>query len=173
MMMGDLWLDQEVERKLIELLDAKYQMIYVVTHEEDRLQDMLCKASEELSVPLHVWSFTSGMVQIEGREPLANASVQEKEDPIGVIEVIRETPGEAIFFLKDFHVFTGGDSGFHTIRALRDFFFSHRSWEKSIVVSSPVLRLPTELEKHAEVLEIPLPGDEQISAYLVDINSAL
>lgn len=171
--MSNVWVDVEQERQLQELLDAKYQMIYVVTHEEDRLQDMLCEASRELSIPLYVWSFTSGMVKMEGNRPAPNASVEARHDPVGLIEAIRQKHGEAMFLLKDFHVFINGDRGFETIRALRDFFFSRESWEKSIIISSPVLRLPTELEKHAEVVEIQLPGDQQIGDYLDDLHKTL
>lgn len=171
--MSNVWVDSEQERKIQELLDAKYQLIYVITHEEDRLQEMLCEASHELSIPLYTWSFTSGMVRIEGNRPAPNASIECRQDPVGLIDAIRQKHGEAMFLLKDFHVFINGDRGFETIRALRDFFFSRESWEKSIIISSPVLRLPTELEKHAEVVEISLPGDKQIGDYLDDLHKTL
>lgn len=168
-----IWIASHEEEKFAQLIDAKYQLIYAVTHEEDRIEELLCQISHDSQIPLYVWSFTSGLLRMEGRQPEPNQSPQAKADPIELIEIIRQKQGEAIFLLKDFHTFIQGGEGFHVIRAMRDYFFSPDSWDKSIVISSPVLKLPPELEKHADVIEFDLPGDDQIGAFLDSIHHHL
>ena len=117
------------------LLRARYNLIYVVTYEENRLQRALQDIANEMSLELSTWSFAEGLRNLGTGDVDRNLA-----DPEMVIEHIRDLNYEGVFLLKDFHPFLG-PNGVGTIRALRDFKASQAEsrLHKSIIISSPVM----------------------------------
>ena len=65
--------------------------------------------------------------------------------------------------LKDFHVYLETPE---IVRQVRDLAVSLRATHKTIVLLSPTLKLPVELEKSVTVIDLPLPGYEDLSELL-------
>ena len=72
----------------------------------------------------------------------------------------------AIYILKDFHPFVKEAS---VTRGLRDLCEQLRSSYTSIVLLSPTLEIPPELEKEISVIDYPLPSREQLLDHLRSI----
>jgi hypothetical protein len=72
----------------------------------------------------------------------------------------------AIFVFSDFHNFIGDSS---VKRTLRDLATMLRSTLSTVVLLSPVLKIPEELEKDLTIVDFPLPGRPQLEALLEQI----
>ena len=85
------------------LIRARYPIIYVVTWEEERVEQRLLEIAKKRNKKLYVWTCTQGMVQY-GAEPQrgkTGAATRATRSP-------RSTPcsatsSPAIFLFKDFH----------------------------------------------------------------------
>ena len=106
---------------------------------------------------LEVWSIT------EGFKTIANGSgTRDVKDPMKAIDHVIRAEGRALFVLRDFHPFLKEPA---VIRRLRDAATELRKTKKSLLVLSPVTKLPPELEKSVSaVLDWDLPNRIEIEA---------
>ena len=81
------------------------------------------------------------------------------------LDQVIEQVEPAIFLFKDFHPFLT-KSNFAVTRKLKEIALHLKNSFKTIVLVSPVLEIPTELEKEITVLNHPLPSREDLSALL-------
>ncbi len=122
-----------------DLIRARYPLIYVVSHEESRVEESLRKMCIEREMRLEAWSIT------EGFKVLCNGSgAREVKDPMKALDHVLRGEGRALYVLRDFHPFLKEPS---VVRKLRDLATALRKTKKSIVVLSPVQKVPPELEK--------------------------
>lgn len=152
---------QEVDR----LVRARYSLLYVVTWEEDRARRYFMTLAENHQKQLLEWSITDGLRQVYGRAEQQRPEKRTRE-PLAVLNEILQSDTQAIYLLKDFH--------FHIekpeiIRQLRDLSDSLRRSRKTVVLLSPVLKLPAELEKTLTIVDLPLPTYEDLQQLLADI----
>jgi MoxR-like ATPase len=71
----------------------------------------------------------------------------------------------AIYTFKDFHPFLT-KSNFAVVRRLKEIALHLKNSFKTIVLISPTMEIPTELEKEITILNFPLPTREDLSALL-------
>jgi len=144
------------------LIRAKYPIIYIVSWEEARVEDALRKVCAPLNRMLHTWTITQGIVP-----PMSTASGASRTTTLpGELEAlaqVHEAPEYTVFLLKDFHVYMK-DS--RVVRLLRDLAIKLRGKAQTLVLVSPILNLPPELEKEITVVDFPLPKAEDIEAEL-------
>ena len=135
---------------------ARYPLLYVVTAEEERALIEIKKVAEESPgsrKEVITWSCTEGFEQANGRKD------NTKRDPLAALNTIREGTTPAIFVLRDFHPFF---DSFEVVRKLRDLAgFLTRS-NRTVVLLSPRLRIPLELEKEITVLDFGLPNESEL-----------
>jgi len=142
------------------LVRARYPLLYVVTHEEGRLDRLLFDLSRRQGRRFYTWSLTSGLERHGGRrEP----GTPRNASPVEVLERIRALDESALFLLRDLHLHFEDP---HLLRSLRDLAVELKDSHKSLVVSAPRLVLPPELEKELTVLDLPLPEPEELRALL-------
>ncbi len=152
-----------MRREVEDLVKARYSLIYVVSHEEARVEEALRKLCIEREMRLEVWSIT------EGWQVLANGSgAREVKDPIKALEHVIRGEGRALYVLRDFHPFTKDPT---VVRRLRDLATSLRKTKKSLILLSPVQKIPPELEKSVSAVvdwELPTRSEiEEIARRLV------
>ena len=142
-----------------DLIRARYPLIYVVSHEESRVEESLRKLCIEREMRLEVWSVT------EGFRVVANGSgSREVKDPMKALEHVHrgEAGQKALYVLRDFHPFLKEPS---LVRKLRDLATELRRTRKSLILLSPVQKIPPELEKSiAAVVDWELPTRQDIEA---------
>lgn len=156
-------------REIEVLIRAKYPIVSVVSWEERRVEAAVQDVAKRLGRDVHTWSVTQGMrpaVTRAGTVPKASNLPGELE----ALAQVHEAPEFTLFVLRDFHPYMK-DS--RVVRLLRDLAARLRGRSQTLVLISPVLTLPTELEKDVTVLEFPLPTADDIQKQIDDVIAAM
>ncbi|MFA7577086.1 MAG: AAA family ATPase [Candidatus Muiribacteriota bacterium] len=167
-------------KSLCDLLKARFSIIYIPTFEENRLIDTIdkiVKNENEIKTvrTVYIWTVTNGFVP--GPSDASVKSSGDTKDPMKALNFIEKCEDNAVFILKDFHVFFGIDNRapeLNLIRKLRDLSPVLKSSKnpKSIIITAPREILPFELQKEITILEFCLPGYEDIMEVLNEIIEA-
>ncbi|WP_218079649.1 AAA family ATPase [Anthocerotibacter panamensis] len=137
------------------LIRARYPIIYVMTHEEERVEQTLAELTDQRKV--YFWDFVEGYQQ-QGADRNAG-----RNNPLQALEFVERSPDHqpAIFVLRDYHRFL---EDIAIGRKLRNLSRRLRSVPKTIVLIAPRLNIPPDLAEDLTVLEFDLPNFEQLSA---------
>ncbi len=149
------------------LIKARYPLIYIISWDERRIEDMLRGVAGQRDKRLFAWTATQGIFAIGTGQP---APVDPAAtDPMQALNYVAESREAAIFLFKDFHNFlvqdfvgSGRIDAARIVRKLRDLVQMLKRSEKTLVFLSPLLRLPAELEKEVCVLDFQLPSLEEL-----------
>lgn len=151
--------------ELETLIRARYPIIYIVSGEELRVQNLLTEIARKRQKKVFEWSCSTGIVP-------AGTSIQSQrqrnpatKDPLAALDQVIEQVEPAIFLFKDFHPFLSKNN-FAVTRKLKEIALHLKNSYKTILLVSPVLELPPELEKEVTVLNHPLPTRDELSALL-------
>lgn len=151
--------------ELETLIRARYPILYVLSSEELRVQNLIVEVAQQRQKKAMEWSFSSGIVP-------AGTSIQSQKhrnaatkDPLVALDFIVDQVEPAVFIFKDFHPFLTRNN-FAVIRKLKEIALHLKNSYKTIVLVSPVLEIPTELEKEVTVLNFPLPGRDDLAELL-------
>ena len=147
------------------LIRARYPILYVITSEEMRVQEVLLEIAARRQKKVYEWTFSSGIVP-------AGASIQSQKgrnpatkEPLAALDHVIEQVEPAIFLFKDFHPFLTR-ANFAVIRRLKDIALHLRNSRKTIVLISPVMEIPAELDKEITVINFPPPTKEDLAMLL-------
>ncbi|MBS2020837.1 MAG: AAA family ATPase [Deltaproteobacteria bacterium] len=150
------------------LIRARYPLVYLVSWEEQRLDGVLSELATTHGKALYSWSVTRGMRKIGGARTAPHTDGP--KDPIEALQSIAKLRDPALVVLKDFHPFLNDPS---VTRALRELAQDLKSTYTTVLLVSPVLNIPVELEKEVSVLEIPLPSYRELYQLLREIVAVL
>ena len=150
----------EVDTELETLIRARYPIIYVVSWEEKRVEEALRTITKARNKKMYQWTVTQGMVL----NPLNRDEAT--RDPLAALDFVMESRDQAVFLLKDFHPFLNDTS---LVRRLRDLTYALKTSYKTLILLSPVLKLPPELEKEITVVDYALPSLEDLGRLLDSI----
>lgn len=152
-----------MKQQIADYLQACYPAIYVVSHEERRVERILAAAAHHAKRRLFVWSATSGL-----REPGSGSSEKQSDEILGHVAML---PPKSLLILKDFHLFL--DSRLESypilVRKLKDSIRMAKQREICIAILASRRVLPEETEKLFVTIEVPLPDREELSSMLSDI----
>jgi ATP-dependent 26S proteasome regulatory subunit len=138
---------------------AGYPGIYIVSHEEQRVEAELKAVAERLKYKLFAWSATEGLVDT------ADGSVRQANDPLEAVTASGELPENSVVLLRDFHMFLA-DANPVLIRALKDELARAKTKGKCLIVLGCRQVLPPELEREFVVLDFSLPNKDQLGLVL-------
>jgi SpoVK/Ycf46/Vps4 family AAA+-type ATPase len=153
------------------LTRAKYPILYVVSWEERRIEELLRQVAAERRKKLYGWTLTDGVFPLDllQAQPLDPAT----RNPLHALDFIAQSQEAAIFVLKDFHPFLDERSGHPDqpiiVRKIRDILNQLKESRKTLIVLSPVLRFPPELEKDVTVLDYSLPTLDELTQSLARV----
>jgi SpoVK/Ycf46/Vps4 family AAA+-type ATPase len=157
----------EFQQQFQVLVRAGYPILYIVTAEEDRAIGLISKAltsGGDLAKrrPL-VWSVSRGLCTVDGK--VVDARVA---DPKRILPALLESKDAGVYILEDFHTFMDERSPVSAlvVRQLRDVVEPFAASRKTIVLLSSVLKIPPELEKDLTVLDLEMPGEEELARVL-------
>jgi ATP-dependent 26S proteasome regulatory subunit len=150
----------QVDQELETLIRARYPLIYIVSWEEKRVEDALRSISSNRGKRMFVWTVTQGLVS----SPTARDN--QTRLPMAVLDLIESSNDPAIYVLKDFHPFI---TDTELARRLRDLTYSLKTSYKTVIILSPTLKLPPELEKEVTVVDYALPTLEDLDRLLENI----
>jgi AAA+ superfamily predicted ATPase len=111
------------------------------------------------------WSYSTGIVPAgTSIQSHKNRNAATKE-PLAALDQVIEQVEPAIFIFKDFHPFLR-NGNFAVIRKLKEIALHLKNSYKTIVLISPVMEIPMELEKEVTLLNYPLPGRDELNDLL-------
>lgn len=143
-------------------VQAKYPLIHVETHEEERFLQYVRSALESRTV--WEWSATEGLAT-EAKD--GRRQISETEDFVAALGQIRRLAGEKdgetfrrqLVVLKDVQPYMD----FAVVRRhLRDLSIILPHTNTVVVLLGPELKIPNDLEKAITVYEFPLPDEEEM-----------
>ena len=168
-------------RELRDLLRARYPVVYVVSSEEDRVEQELARWVLERRAKSHgsaelearkmiVWTINDGFmerswtVEADGTVRWGeDRKIPETDDPERALSHIRRAEFEALYVLRDFHPYlTNPKVG----RAVRDLGRALREKHTNVVLLSPIFKAPVEIEKDLAVVDYDLPDREAVELTL-------
>jgi hypothetical protein len=147
---------------------ARYPLLYLVTWEEHRLDEILARLAASHGKTLVTWSITRGLRRPHSARPGARSDGP--KDPVEALAAIEQLDEPSLVVLKDFHPFLGDPV---VVRTLRELSHHLKSTYTTLILVSPVLSIPTELEKEICVLDVPLPTTADLMLLLRDIVKVL
>jgi len=151
--------------ELETLIRARYPILYLVTSEEARILDLVNEIARKRQKKVLEWSYSNGLVA-------SGTSIQSQKnrnaptkDPLNALDQVIDLVEPAIFVFKDFHPFLTRNN-FAIIRRLKEIALHLKNSFKTILLISPVLEIPAELDKEITVLNFPLPSKQDLGEQL-------
>lgn len=158
-----------MKKRIVDYIKAGYPGLYVVSHEEQRVEAIMREVVEDLNksqdpdepFTLHAWSCTDGLIDTSD----AQAGAGGKTEPMEMLEAFQTAPQKTIYLVRDFHLFVE-DKNPLIWRKLKDALAVGKANNKAIVILGCRFVLPIELEKEIAVLDFALPDREQLRTVL-------
>jgi len=159
-----------VQSELETLIRARYPILYIISSEEVRVQNLVVEIAKKRQKKVFEWSYSTGIVP-------AGTSIQSQKhrnaatkDPLAALDQVIEQVEPALFIFKDFHPFLTKNN-FAVVRKLKEIALHLKNSFKTIILVSPLMEIPTELEKEITVLNYPLPSRNDLSELLDKIGT--
>jgi SpoVK/Ycf46/Vps4 family AAA+-type ATPase len=156
-------METKCDKEIDIFIRARYPLIYLVSWEEARILESLKEMAQERKKKLFLWSITRGIFLFDDDPSKINESTR---DPLNALSYIEKCTDPALFVLLDFHSFLNDQT---VIRKLRDLVNNLKNTYETLLIISPVLTVPVELEKEFVIIDYELPGFEEISELLEGI----
>ncbi|MCL5037068.1 MAG: AAA family ATPase [Chloroflexi bacterium] len=158
---------QEIE----VLIRARYPIISIISFEEDRVVNEIKKIAKKLDKKIFTWSAYRGLhapdESIQSKKRTFPPSTQ---DPLESLNEVISFVEPAIFIFEDFHPYL---KDIAIVRALRELALYLKSSYKTMILISPTLQIPLELEKDITVVDFCLPSLNDLSTLLDQILKQL
>jgi SpoVK/Ycf46/Vps4 family AAA+-type ATPase len=150
------------------LIRARYPILYIVSSEELRVQSALMEIAQRRQKKVFEWSATVGLVPAGTSIQVQKYRSAPTKDPLLALDLVIDQVEPAIFVFKDFHPFLTKNHP-AVIRKLKEIAQHLKNSHKTIILISPLLELPVELEKEVTLINFPLPSREDLSDLLARI----
>jgi AAA+ superfamily predicted ATPase len=151
-----------MREKLIRYIRAGYAGLYLVSHEEQRVEAEFKAVAEALDYRLFAWSVTAGLIDTK------DGASRGAQEPMEALGALAQLPENSITLLRDFHVFFD-DPNPVLIRQLKDQIRGGKTNGKTVAVLGCRLKLPPELEREFTVVDFALPGEAELREVLSGI----
>jgi hypothetical protein len=155
-------------RELDTLVRARYPLIHLASWEEQRLEAVLEELARSHSKTLYAWSATQGLRRIQGARYVP--PLDGTRDPVDALQAVQKLSEPSLVVLKDFHPFLNDPI---VVRWLRELAAHLKTTYTTLVLLSPSLTIPVELEKEVSVLDVPLPTFDDLKQLLAEIVQVL
>lgn len=156
-----------LDKKIANLLRARFPYIYLTTYEEERATSMLRSIVQNeklIKFPreIYIWTQTNGFVNDETEKPVVGTS-----NPSKALDFIQKHEKDAIFIFYDIHINFGLKNrapDYDLVRKLRDLIpiLKVSPARKNIFFISPEAVIPETLQKDVTICDFPLPTIDEI-----------
>ena len=158
-------------RDIQTLVQAFHPVIVIETVEEERVAELLQKATQDMSMPLFEWSLTQGLAKAQDNfnapwnneyappGSLNSGALENTTEPLDVLKHIKDLPIRGIFWLKDFakHL-----EDFTTARQFREVAQNFSLNRSAMVISGEAIHLPAEIAHDAVFYDLKLPERDEL-----------
>lgn len=160
-----------LNKKIANLLRARFPYIYLTTYEEERATAMLraiVNNEKLIKFPreIYIWTQTNGFINDETAKPVAGTS-----NPAKALDFVQKHDKDSIFIFYDIHVNFGMKNrapDYDLVRKLRDLVPNLKvsAVRKNIFFIAPEAIIPETLQKDITICDFPLPTLEEIKKKL-------
>lgn len=159
---------QRVLQDIEILIRARYPIIYIVTYEEQRVVRWLTEVSKKRKKRMFEWSLSNGLQESGTPQNAQKMKTSPTRDPVQALDELIGHVEPAIYIFKDLHHFLHlrCNSNSAPIRKLREAAIHIKDTYKSLILVSPILEVPAELEKEITVVDFPLPDTADLGQLL-------
>ena len=142
---------------LVRLIGAGANLIYVVTDNERRTEQVAVQAASRVKGAGNpwVWTCTDGLAR-------DGAAAEETDDPVAALDFAIAQPGPLVFIFKDLTWFWGDNP--YIIRKLKE--FGQRGRGKVIIVLGADEAVPPAVREELVIFHQGLPTIDEIKAFL-------
>jgi SpoVK/Ycf46/Vps4 family AAA+-type ATPase len=155
------------QTEIEDLIRASYPLIYIVSPEEKRVEEAVLDIAGRRKRQVMAWSITDGFTSLLNAQDYGDI-----KDPLRALEFLVKYEDDCLFVLRDFHPYLQDPS---VVRKLRDISrefkkaSGHRTYRRTLLLLSPVLKPPVELEKEMAVVDFGLPGRDEIEQIVMEL----
>ncbi|MEM9947279.1 MAG: AAA family ATPase [Cyanobacteria bacterium P01_D01_bin.36] len=159
------------------LLMSFHPIIVIETVEEERVEELIGKATHDLQLLAFEWSVAKGMSRLQSEQshwhneyapPGSNRQTIEKtDDPLAVLRHIEDLSTRGVYWLKDFSTHLEDDAIARQFREVAHLFSYNQS---ALIITGEQVTLPQAITHEAIYFELPLPGPIELKKA---INSAV
>ncbi|MEO1403980.1 MAG: AAA family ATPase [Cyanobacteria bacterium J06635_1] len=158
-------------RQFQTLVMSFHPVIVMETVEEERIQNLVNKATVDLQLPVFEWSIAQGLCRLEGNRhnrwqneyapPGASRPqmLEDTADPLDVLRHIQQISYRGIYWLKDFSTHLDDVVVNRLFREVAHQFAYNQS---TLVVTGEQVSLPREVAHEAVYFDIPLPDRDEL-----------
>lgn len=143
------------------LIRSWHPLVFVETHEEERLQALVEEVAARLGFPVYTWTATEGL-----RRGGTSPSLYDSQAPLKALQNIGSLTATALYLLKDFHRYLEDAV---LVRKVRDLCLAFSRDGRTLIISGPSITVPSELERVGVTFRLELPGEAELRG-LVDRN---
>jgi SpoVK/Ycf46/Vps4 family AAA+-type ATPase len=166
------------KEKSVEILDryirAREPIIGIVSHEEARVMDAIKAIAQTRKRKVVTWSMIQGLKEeAPDGQPVTYRFEDETANEFACLDAIlrfQEKQGDAVLFvLKDIHgVLGNAGRGFdpRIVRFLREIAIRFETGMNNVILLSPALSVPPDLDKTMVVIDWPLPDEAELQYIL-------
>lgn len=148
-----------LKERLRELVDACFTGIWLQSHEHEDAVAEIAALCREHAWRLATWDISSGL-RVTSAD--ASAGTAPSQDPLAALRALpalATADTSAVLVLKNFHRFLNSAE---LVQTLVEQLIAGKQSRTFVVVLSPVVQIPVELEKLMLVVEHELPSREQL-----------
>ncbi len=145
--------DRDILRELTLLVLSRYPLVVLESPEEARIDELAGRLAGDLSMPLLVWSSSTGLVRPGG------GRIEETEAPERALERLAGMGTEVLALCHDLHPYLDHPEVVRRVRDLERAFAGSRS---TAILSGVAVELPTSLSPDAARLELALPDQDEL-----------
>lgn len=152
----------DFQNKIQHYMDAGFPILYLNTYEEAKAEDSVRRASS--GGPILVWDGTDRICDISS-EP---AAVKYETSAFALAEVLDDRLAyrkKQVLLLKNIDTFMDDPAVLARLKKIAEQTHAGRL-DTTIVILSPVLRLPSEIEKYITVIEMDYLTPKEIQAVI-------
>jgi SpoVK/Ycf46/Vps4 family AAA+-type ATPase len=153
-------------QELDTLVRARYPLVYLVTSEEQRLEAILIELAQGHGKALIGWSVTRGFQRLDGEKGVPEEGKEPIKDPVAALAHVEKLAEPSLVVLKDFHPYLADPT---VVRGVRELAHALKSTYTTVILLSPTLVIPPEIEKEVSVLDVPLPTYRDLLELLKEI----
>ena len=147
-----------LSERLSELVHACFTGLWIESHEHQDAQTEIAQVCRQENWRLAVWNIERGLL-IAGQPESESTGGQDPLAAIRSLSALSSQDGAAILVLENFHRFL---SSAEIVQALSRQLVTGKQNRTFVVILSPVVQIPVELEKLFVVIEHELPGRVQL-----------
>lgn len=146
--------------ELVTLIRARYPVIYVVSWEEERVEECLARFAQKWGKRLVCWSLVKGLHKsCDSLNPKASGFCSGSEDPQVALDKVMEETKPTVYLFKDLTEVLDHPL---IVRRLKEVAQTIKASPKTLVLVSNKLNIPPGLEKDVVVVRFDLPSMEDI-----------